>query len=116
MLNLFSNGFCAATRKARNAAGPYFQPTLTVATEARPDAVVIRVSDNGTGIPDNAKARLFEPFFATKPAGEGTGLGLPISHDIIVKQHSRNIAVDSQLGEYTEFTITLPRANAEAPS
>jgi hypothetical protein len=113
MLNLFPNGFYAATRKARDAAGPDFQPTLAVATEARSDAVVIRVRDNGTGIPDNAKARLFEPFSTTKPAGEGTGVGLSVSHDIIVKQHSGSIAVDSQLGEYTEFAITLPRANAK---
>jgi signal transduction histidine kinase len=115
MLNLISNGFYAATRKARDAAGLDFQPTLAVGTEARPDAVVIRVRDNGTGIPDSAKARLFEPFFTTKPAGEGTGLGLSISHDIIVKQHSGSIAVDSRLGEYTEFTISLPRTSAGAP-
>jgi PAS domain S-box-containing protein len=116
MLNLISNGFYAATRKARDAAGPDFQPTLTVRTEAQPDAVVIRVRDNGTGIPDSARARLFEPFFTTKPAGEGTGLGLSLSHDIIVKQHGGSIAVDSRVGEYTVFTITLPRTNAEAPS
>jgi signal transduction histidine kinase len=116
MLNLISNGFYAATRKARDADGPDFLPTLTMATEARPDAVVIRVRDNGTGIPDSAKARLFEPFFATKPAGEGTGLGLSLSHDIIVKQHSGRIAVDSRLGEYTEFTISVPRTSAGAPS
>jgi signal transduction histidine kinase len=116
MLNLISNGFYAATRKAHDASGSDFHPTLTVATEVRPDAVLIRVRDNGTGIPDSAKARLFEPFFTTKPAGEGTGLGLSISHDIIVKQHSGSIAVDSRVGEYTEFTITLPRTSAEAPS
>jgi PAS domain S-box-containing protein len=115
MLNLISNGFYAATRKARDAAGPDFQPTLTVATEALPDAVVIRVRDNGTGIPDSARGRLFEPFFTTKPAGEGTGLGLSISHDIVVKQHSGSITVDSRLGEYTEFTITLPRTTIGTP-
>jgi signal transduction histidine kinase len=116
MLNLFSNGFCAATRKARDAADADFRPTLTVATEARPDAVLIRVRDNGTGIPDDARARLFEPFFTTKPAGEGTGLGLSLSHDIIVKQHGGSIVVDSQLGEYTEFTISLPCTSAGAPA
>jgi signal transduction histidine kinase len=117
MLNLISNGFYAATRKAHDGApGADFHPTLTVATEVRPDAVLIRVRDNGTGIPDSAKARLFEPFFTTKPAGEGTGLGLSISHDIIVKQHSGSIAVDSRVGEYTEFTITLPRTSAGAPA
>jgi signal transduction histidine kinase len=75
----------------------------------RPDAVLIRVRDNGTGIPDSARACLFEPFFSTKPAGEGTGLGLSISHDIVVNQHGGSIAVDSLVGEYTEFTVTLPR-------
>jgi signal transduction histidine kinase len=115
MLNLISNGFYAATRKARDASGSDFQPTLTVVTEALPDAIVIRVRDNGAGIPDSARARLFEPFFTTKPAGEGTGLGLSISHDIIVKQHSGSITVDSRVGEYTEFTITVPRSTIGTP-
>jgi GAF domain-containing protein len=115
MLNLFSNGFYAATRKAQAGAGAGFQPMLAVTTEARTSAVLIRARDNGTGIPDNARARLFEPFFTTKPAGEGTGLGLSISHDIIVKQHSGSIAVDSRVGECTEFTISLPRTSAGAP-
>jgi two-component system NtrC family sensor kinase len=56
------------------------------------------------------KARLFEPFFTTKPPGEGTGLGLSLSHDIVVKQHGGNIAVDSVPGEFTEFTVTIPRS------
>jgi len=116
MLNLFSNGFYAATRKAQDGAGADFQATLTVATEARPAEVLIRVRDNGTGIPEAARARLFEPFFTTKPAGEGTGLGLSLSHDIVVKQHGGNIAVESQVGEYTEFTIILPRPEAGAAS
>jgi signal transduction histidine kinase len=110
MLNLFANGFYAANRKAQDGAGPDFQPTLTVATEAGPDGVIVRVRDNGTGIPDSARARLFEPFFTTKPAGEGTGLGLSLSHDIVVKQHGGGIAVESEPGTFTEFTITLPRA------
>jgi signal transduction histidine kinase len=113
MLNLFSNGFYAATRKVRDAAD---QPTLTVITEAHPNEVLIRVRDNGTGIPDSARARLFEPFFTTKPAGEGTGLGLSLSHDIIVKQHSGSITVDSRVGEYTEFAISLPRTSPGAPA
>ena len=111
MLNLCANGFYAATRKAEEA-GARFAPTLTVTTEARPDAVVIRVRDNGTGIPDSARARLFEPFFTTKPAGEGTGLGLSLSHDIVVKQHGGSITVESEVGEFTEFTVTLPRSRA----
>ena len=78
--------------------------------------MLIRVRDNGTGIPDSARARLFEPFFTTKPAGEGTGLGLSLSHDIVVKQHGGSIAADSRLGEYTEFTITLPRSPGGIPA
>jgi signal transduction histidine kinase len=109
ILNVIANGFYAASRKALEGASTDFQPTLTVATEAHPEEVLIRVRDNGTGIPDSAKARLFEPFFTTKPPGEGTGLGLSLSHDIVVKQHGGSIAADSRLGEYTEFTITLPR-------
>ncbi len=68
--------------------------------------------DNGTGIPPKVKEKMFSPFFTTKPAGEGTGLGLSLSHDIIVKQHSGSIEVDTQPGEFTEFRIVLPRAGA----
>jgi signal transduction histidine kinase len=73
------------------------------------DAVEIRVRDNGTGIPAEIREKLFQPFFTTKPTGEGTGLGLSISYDIVTKQHSGSIAVDSKVGEYSEFTIRLPR-------
>jgi two-component system, NtrC family, sensor kinase len=72
--------------------------------------VEIRIRDNGTGMPLEVKEKIFNPFFTTKPAGEGTGLGLSISHDIIVKQHGGSIEVDTQPGEFTEFTIILPRA------
>jgi two-component system NtrC family sensor kinase len=68
-----------------------------------------RIRDNGTGIPPEAKEKLFNPFFTTKPAGEGTGLGLSISHDIIVKQHGGSIEVDTQPDEFTEIRIVLPR-------
>ena len=72
----------------------------------------ISIRDNGTGIPSEVKEKLFTPFFTTKPAGEGTGLGLSISHDIIVKQHGGLIEVDTNLGEFTEFRIILPRTAA----
>ena len=71
--------------------------------------VEIRVRDNGTGIPPEIREKLFQPFFTTKPTGEGTGLGLSISWDIVTQQHGGSIEVDSQPGEFTEFTITLPR-------
>jgi signal transduction histidine kinase len=108
LLNLFSNGFYAASRRAE-AEGPGFEPTLAVTTGAGNNEVVIRVRDNGTGITESVRAQMFNPFFTTKPAGEGTGLGLSLSHDIVVKQHNGGIAVNSQVGEYTEFTVTLPR-------
>ena len=73
------------------------------------EAVEIRVRDNGTGIPPEIKDKLFQPFFTTKPTGEGTGLGLSISYDIVTQQHGGTIAVDSQVGDFTEFAIHLPR-------
>jgi two-component system NtrC family sensor kinase len=74
--------------------------------------VEISIRDNGTGIPPGVRQKIFNPFFTTKPAGEGTGLGLSLSHDIIVKQHSGSIEVDTRPGEFTEFKIMLPRSAA----
>jgi signal transduction histidine kinase len=110
VLNLISNAFYAAARNKAEADDPDFEPTLTVTTEAHPDEVAIRIRDNGIGIPENVRARMFEPFFTTKPAGEGTGLGLSLSHDIVVTQHRGTISVDSRVGEFTEFVLTLPRS------
>jgi two-component system NtrC family sensor kinase len=109
-LNLLSNGFYAVTkRKADNGAG--FEPVVSAMTKGRIDGVEIRIRDNGTGIPPEVKEKMFNPFFTTKPAGEGTGLGLSMSYDIIVKQHGGTIDVDTLPGEFTEFTIVLPRTN-----
>ena len=72
--------------------------------------------DNGTGIPPESRDKLFQPFFTTKPTGEGTGLGLSISWDIITQQHGGSIEVASQEGEFTEFTIRLPRHGQAAGS
>ena len=71
--------------------------------------VEIRVRDNGIGIPPELRDKLFLPFFTTKPTGEGTGLGLSISYDIVTQQHGGTITVDSRVGEFTEFTVRLPR-------
>ena len=109
LLNLFSNGFYAARKRARSGTDPDFEPTLKVTTRDLGDAVEIRVRDNGTGIPADIRDKLFQPFFTTKPTGEGTGLGLSISYDIVTKQHGGTITVDSVVGDYTEFTISLPR-------
>ena len=108
-LNLFANGFYATTRRAREGGDARFVPTLKVTTRDAGDAVEIRVWDNGIGIPADIRDKLFQPFFTTKPTGEGTGLGLSISYDIITQQHGGSIAVDSKVGEYSEFTIRLPR-------
>ncbi|MGH7046922.1 MAG: sensor histidine kinase, partial [Stellaceae bacterium] len=110
LLNLFGNGFYAVRERQRGATGPRFEPALWVTTRRIGDRVEIMVRDNGTGIPDEAKAKIFDPFFTTKPAGEGTGLGLSLSHDIIVTQHGGRFTVDSEPGAYTEFVITLPGA------
>jgi two-component system, NtrC family, sensor kinase len=108
-LNLISNGFYAVTkRKADN--GGVFDPIVTASTKDLGDHVEIRIRDNGTGIPPEVKEKMFNPFFTTKPAGEGTGLGLSMSHDIIVKQHGGTIDVASEPGIFTEFTVVLPRS------
>ena len=109
-LNLISNGFYAvAKRKADN--GTDFEPSVIASTRDRGEHVEIRIRDNGTGIPPDVKERMFNPFFTTKPAGEGTGLGLSMSHDIIVKQHGGTIDVDTEPGQFTEFRILLPRTS-----
>ena len=109
LLNLFSNSFYAATRRARSGANAGFVPTLKVTTRATADAVEVSVRDNGAGIRDGIRDKLFQPFFTTKPTGEGTGLGLSISYDIVTQQHGGSITVDSKVDEYSEFTICLPR-------
>ncbi len=110
-LNLVSNGFYAVTKRRRENGGADFEPTLRATTKNLGDTVEIRIRDNGTGIPPEVKDRMFNPFFTTKPAGEGTGLGLSMSHDIIVKQHGGTIDVDTKPGHFTEFRIVLPRTS-----
>ncbi|MBR1199819.1 GAF domain-containing protein [Bradyrhizobium sp. AUGA SZCCT0274] len=110
-LNLISNGFYAVNRRRIEAGQPGFDPVLIAATRDLGDAVEIRIRDNGIGIPSEVKDKMFNPFFTTKPAGEGTGLGLSMSHDIIVKQHGGTIDVDTEPGQFTEFRIVLPRTS-----
>jgi len=110
-LNLISNGFYAATKR-KEAGDETFEPTLSATTKNLGNSVEIRIRDNGTGIPLEVKEKMFNPFFTTKPAGEGTGLGLSMSHDIVVKQHGGKIDVDTMPGAFTEFIITLPRTAA----
>jgi signal transduction histidine kinase len=119
-INLIGNGFYAAVKRQREDGQSDFRPTLSVATRDLGDAVEVRVRDNGIGIPAEIKDKLFQPFFTTKPTGEGTGLGLSISYDIVTQQHGGTIEVDSRVGEFTEFTVRLPRtfsaSTAEAAS
>jgi two-component system NtrC family sensor kinase len=110
-LNLISNGFYAATKRKEAGAGG-FEPTLSASTRSLGNKVEIRIRDNGIGIPLEVKEKMFNPFFTTKPAGEGTGLGLSMSHDIVVKQHGGKIDVETEPGAFTEFIITLPRTAA----
>jgi signal transduction histidine kinase len=112
LLNLISNGFYAATNRKEQSNNDACEPTLVAATKNLGDKVEIRIRDNGTGVPPGVRDKMFNPFFTTKPAGEGTGIGLSITHDIIVKQHSGSIEVDTQPGEFTEVRVILPRAAA----
>jgi two-component system NtrC family sensor kinase len=111
LLNLISNGFYAATKRKIDG-DKNFEATLSATTRDLGNQVEIRIRDNGTGIPLEVKDKIFNPFFTTKPAGEGTGLGLSMSHDIIVKQHGGKIEVDTKPSLFTEFIITLPRKAA----
>ncbi|WP_245508546.1 GAF domain-containing protein [Bradyrhizobium zhanjiangense] len=116
LLNLIANGFYALSRRKVETGDQAFEPVLTATTRNLGKTVEIRIWDNGTGIPPEVREKIFNPFFTTKPTGEGTGLGLSMAHDIIVKQHGGRIDVQTKLGEFTEFIITLPRDNARQRS
>jgi signal transduction histidine kinase len=113
LLNLYGNAFYATNKRHREINNGEYRPTLTVTTRDLGGAVEVRVRDNGGGVPPEIRDKLFQPFFTTKPTGEGTGLGLSISYDIITQQHGGTIAVESEVGAYTEFTVLLPRAGGE---
>jgi signal transduction histidine kinase len=110
LLNLFNNAFYAVNEKKKTADENY-QPTVSVVTKRLNSllgdgGIEIRVADNGSGIPQNIVDKIFQPFFTTKPTGQGTGLGLSLSYDII-KAHSGEIKVNTKEGEGSEFTIVL---------
>jgi signal transduction histidine kinase len=109
LLNLFNNAFYAVTDKKKSA-GKDYEPTILVKTRLDDDKVKIRVKDNGSGIPQSAMSNIFQPFFTTKPAGSGTGLGLSLSYDII-KMHGGELKVKSIEGEETEFTVVLNKTD-----
>lgn len=112
-LNIINNGLYAAFEKAqklnKDGVKSSFMPTISIATEQNNEYVIIKIKDNGMGIPDNLKKKIFEPFYTTKPAGQGTGLGLPICYDIVVTDHKGKLDINSIPGEFTEFIIMLPR-------
>lgn len=107
LLNLFTNAFYAVDEQAKVGLTNY-EPTVSVITRSFPDGVEIRVSDNGTGIPAAIREKIFQPFFTTKPTGQGTGLGLSLSYDIITKGHGGSLSVESEEGQGTTFIIRLP--------
>ncbi len=113
LLNLISNAFYATMKRKQGGSNGAYEPTVIASTHDLGTSVEIAIRDNGTGVPDEVKAKMFNPFFTTKPAGEGTGLGLSLSHDIVVK-HGGTLEVSTEPGSYTQFTIVLPRAGAGA--
>jgi two-component system, NtrC family, sensor kinase len=113
LLNLYNNAFYAVKEKTSQQSEGY-EPTVTVITVKTDDGVEIRVKDNGNGIPKKILDKIFQPFFTTKPTGQGTGLGLSLSYDII-KAHGGEIRVDSKEGEYSEFTIILHLTSTNHP-
>lgn len=107
LLNLFNNAFYAVNQKSITG-GTSYKPEVAVSTTIENGQVFIKVKDNGIGIPDAIKEKIMQPFFTTKPTGEGTGLGLSLTYDMVVKGHGGSIAVDTKEGQFTEFIVTLP--------
>ncbi len=106
LINLFGNAFYAVNQKAKTEDEGY-KPTVEVSTAKENGSIFIKVKDNGNGIPENIRDKIMQPFFTTKPTGEGTGLGLSLSYDIVVKGHGGAIDVNTKEGEFTEFVVKL---------
>ena len=106
LLNLINNAFYAVHEKKKSGAVDY-EPTVSISTKKEGDKIKISVSDNGNGIPDHIKEKILQPFFTTKPTGQGTGLGLSMSYDI-VKAHGGELKVETNEGEGSQFIIILP--------
>jgi len=115
LLNLINNAFYACAERSRSTVSEKakqniegYKPEVIVSTKQENENIEIEVKDNGNGIPENVKEKIFQPFFTTKPTGEGTGLGLSMSYDIITKGHGGELKVETTEGEGTEFIIQLP--------
>lgn len=106
-LNLINNACYSTNEKKKQLKDSYF-PVLTIITRRMNEVVEIHIKDNGFGMSPEVKEKIFQAFFTTKPAGEGTGLGLSLSHDIIVNQHHGSLRVESDPGEFAEFIISIP--------
>ena len=107
ILNLITNAFYAVTEKKKTN-GEGYEPTVTLLTKRLGNEVLINVKDNGDGIPQKVLDKIFQPFFTTKPTGQGTGLGLSMSYDIVTKGHGGQLKVETKEGEGTQFIIILP--------
>ena len=107
MLNLFTNAFYAVRQRQLHSE-PGYQPQVGVRTRVLDQQVQIQVNDNGTGMSTAVQAKIFQPFFTTKPTGEGTSLGLSLAHDIIAQGHGGTLSVESQEGKGTTFSVNLP--------
>ncbi|HRI79592.1 MAG TPA: ATP-binding protein, partial [Cyclobacteriaceae bacterium] len=114
ILNLITNAFYAVTEKSKqqpdsqSAGRPGYEPTVIVSTRKMDGKLIIAVKDNGNGIPGHIKDKIFQPFFTTKPTGQGTGLGLSMSYEIVTKTYGGQLKVETKEGEFAEFIITLP--------
>jgi signal transduction histidine kinase/HAMP domain-containing protein len=107
-LNIINNA-CYSVHEKRKEKGEKYTPVLCISTSSVNEKVQVKIKDNGKGIPKEIMEKIYNPFFTTKPAGKGTGLGLSLSFDIIVQEHKGEIKVQSEEGEYAEFTITIPK-------
>jgi C4-dicarboxylate-specific signal transduction histidine kinase len=107
LLNLFTNAFYSVTQKQKTSNGNY-EPVVRVQTKMEDKGASITIKDNGLGIPQKLMEKIFQPFFTTKPAGEGTGLGLSMSYEIITKGHGGELKVETSEGEFAEFIVYLP--------
>ncbi|MBT8298644.1 MAG: two-component sensor histidine kinase [Maribacter sp.] len=119
VLNLLANAFYDVSSRANSSketlsklavSKDQYKPTVSLSTKKTKNGITISVKDNGNGIPDEVKEKIFQPFFTTKPTGQGTGLGLSMSYDIVTKGHGGNLDLESQAGKGTTFTISLPNS------